>query len=537
VITGVVRGSIGRVLDGALAATPDAEAVVGRSARLTYRELDSAADRAAAALASLGIRPGDRLAVALPNDVDIVVAFHGAMRLGATWVGVNRNLAVPEQRYLLEDSGSDVVLADGPAAEGLRGAEARIVEVASGDAARGTGAFAASGDGLDRCSCERRFDPLVAPAVFAYTSGTTGRPKAVVHTQHNLLLPAAVLVEERGYGPALRKGDCLPLTIPNMLVLTTLLASLAGGTCVIMDRLDAPSIAAWIRDERVTTWNGVPALLWSLATDDAIRPDDLATLVEVWSGGDACPEHIRRAFREKFGVAPTGTYGLTEAPTIVSIDVARPGGHPGSSGRPLPHLDVTIRDDADEVLPPGEVGEVCVEASRHGSWGGQYTPMLGYHGHPEATRAQLRGGVLRTGDLGALDEDGHLTIHSRRTAVIIRGGANVYPAEVERVILEVDGVAGCAVFGVADPRLGQRVAAAVEMAEGSTATPETILEACASALARYKVPDRVVVVAGLPRNAMGKVRRSELGALVAEPGFPGSGLPEAPSDPTPTLAT
>jgi acyl-CoA synthetase (AMP-forming)/AMP-acid ligase II len=177
------------------------------------------------------------------------------------------------------------------------------------------------------------------------------------------------------------------------------------------------------------------------------------------------------------------------------------------------------------------VGEVCVEGSRHGSWGGQYTPMLGYHGHPDATRAQLRGGLLRTGDLGALDEDGHLTIHSRRTAVIIRGGANVYPAEVERVILEVDGVDGCAVFGVADARLGQRVAAAVELAPGSTASPETILAACASALARYKLPDRVVVVSNLPRNAMGKVRRSELGALLP------AVAPEGSSDPTPTLAT
>ena len=142
-----------------------------------------------------------------------------------------------------------------------------------------------------------------------------------------------------------------------MLVLTTLLTAQAGGTCVIMDRLDAPGIAAWIRDERITTWNGVPAMLSALATDESVTRDDLASLVEVWSGGDSCPDAIRRSFTEKFGLAPTSTYGLTEAPTVISIDdVDRPGECPGSSGRPLPHVEVTIRTDDDEIVPHGRCG-------------------------------------------------------------------------------------------------------------------------------------------------------------------------------------
>ena len=300
-----------------------------------------------------------------------------------------------------------------------------------------------------------------------------------------------------------------------MLVLTTLLTAQAGGTCVIMDRLDAPGIAAWIRDERITTWNGVPAMLSALATDESVTRDDLASLVEVWSGGDSCPDAIRRSFTEKFGLAPTSTYGLTEAPTVISIDdVDRPGACPGTSGRPLPHVEVTIRTDDDEIVPTGVVGEVCVASSGRGRWAGRYTPMLGYHGHLEATQEQLRGGVLRTGDLGSLDRHGHLTIRSRRSAVIVRGGANVYPAEVERVIREVPGVADCAVFGVADDRLGQRVAAAVEGLEDSADSRRAILAACDASLAKYKVPAHVVVVDRLPRNQMGKVYRSELPGLL-----------------------
>jgi acyl-CoA synthetase (AMP-forming)/AMP-acid ligase II len=512
----VVRGSIAHVLDGALATTPDAEALVGRSGRLTYRELDQAAARAACALLGLGVGPGVRIAASLPNDVDIVVAFHAAMRLGATWVGLNRDLAAPEKEFILDDSDTTVVLADARVAEQIRSdvgdaPRRRVVVVEPGDAAVGRGVFASPAGEVDLLPCERQIDPLTAPAVFAYTSGTTGRPKAVVHTQHNLLLPGAVLVAERGYGPGLRKGDCLPLTIPNLMVLTTLLTAQAGGTCIVMDRLDA----SWIRDERVTVWNGVPALLSTLVADESVTRDDLATLVEVWSGGDSCPEPIRRAFAAKFGLEPTATYGLTEAPTIVSIDDAgRPGVVSGSSGRPLPHVAVTIRDDADEVVPPGVVGEVCVAPSRCGTWGGQYTPMLGYHGHPDASSAQLRDGVLRTGDLGSIDEHGHLTIHSRRTTVVIRGGANVYPAEVERVILGVDGVIGCAVFGVDDPRLGQRVAAAVEVVGDAASVRRAILDACEAALAPYKVPEHVVVVDHLPRNPMGKVSRSDLPLLV-----------------------
>ena len=360
--------SVARVLDHALATDPGREALVTRSARLSYADLDRAAHRAAFALRSLGVAPGDRVGASLPNEADVVVAFHGAMRLGAVWVGVNRALAPPEKRHLLTDCGATLLLTD----DDVGDVGVRVVDLATWRAA------------VD-ATPDRLWDgpdpgPL-APAGIAYTSGTTGHPKGAVHSQHNLLVPGAVLVAERGYGPELRKGDCFPFTILNMAVLTTLLVSQAGGTSIVMDRIDAEGVAEWIRREQITTWNGPPALLHSLATMDTIAADDLASLDEVWTGGADCPEAIRSAFTTRFGLPVLATYGLSEAPTVVAIDRRDGADHrPGASGRPLPHLRVRIAGEDGATLPVGETGQICLSAADD-----RYRPMLGYWERPEAT--------------------------------------------------------------------------------------------------------------------------------------------------------
>jgi acyl-CoA synthetase (AMP-forming)/AMP-acid ligase II len=459
-------------------------------------------------LLSLGVRTGDRVAASLPNEADIVLAFHGAMRIGAVWVGVNRALAPPEKAYLLGDSGSSLLLCDHATAEQLDGIDIgglRRVVVTDGDSDEWHDAAAAAPDGPPGINV----DPA-APAAIAYTSGTTGHPKGAVHSQHNLLLPGAVAVVSRSYGPQLRKGDCLPLTILNLVVLTTLLVAQAEGTSIIMDRIDPEGVAEWIRKERVTTWNGPPALLHSLTTNEAIAPDDLASLDEVWTGGADCPEALREAFSRKFRRPILATYGLSEAPTLVSID-PRDGTHaPGASGPALPHLDVRILDDGGADVAPGETGEICVAAKQDGPWAGAYQLMLGYWEKPDATADALRGNVLHTGDLGFVDGDGNLVVRDRKSLVIIRGGANVYPAEVERVLHEAPGVAACAVIGVPDERLGERVMAAVQPAPGATVDEEALRTHCLARLARYKVPERFVSVDAFTRNAMGKIIRRPL---------------------------
>ena len=221
------------MFDAALAARPDHEALVTRGAAGPTRSWTTPARGPAHALAGLGVRAGDRVAAVLPNEVDVIVAFHGAMRLGAIWVGVNQALAPPEKAFLLDDSGSSLLLCDVATAQSLvphRGDSRNSPTVVLDDDWRH------ALDGADDRPDLVPVDPH-APAGLAYTSGTTGRPKGAIHSQYNLLVPGAVLVATRGYGPELRKGDCLPLTILNMMVLTTLLVAQAEGTAVIMDQI------------------------------------------------------------------------------------------------------------------------------------------------------------------------------------------------------------------------------------------------------------------------------------------------------------
>jgi acyl-CoA synthetase (AMP-forming)/AMP-acid ligase II len=363
---------------------------------------------------------------------------------------------------------------------------------------------------------EVEIDPFQAGGL-AYTSGTTGFPKGVVHSHHNLLVPGAAQAKMGSdYHERTRRGDCFPLTILNMQVLTTLLVAQAGATCVFMDRIDARGVAEWIKNERVTLFTAPPALIYSLAKDDSILREDLQTLDRVLFGGGACPEPIIEAFEGKFSVPVRGTYGLTEAPTAVTIELPGQRGPIGSSGVPLEHIELTIRDDEDRALPPGEQGEVCIGPVDEGGWSGVYLPMLGYWRKPEATRETLRGGLLHTGDIGYLDEDRNLFIVDRKNLMILRGGANVYPAEIERVLHEDQRVEACAVVGVKDERLGERVAAWVQVAEGATLDPAELQAHCRERLAKYKVPEKIELIDEMPRNAMNKIMRRELPEIVLD---------------------
>jgi len=512
--------TVADVLDRGLAEHPDREIVIGASRRCSYTELDALANRAAHALAELGVSRGDRVAVSLPTDVDIVAFFHGALRLGAIWLGINRNLAPPEKRFILEDAGVALFLGDPEMTaqvEGLRGAGGLPDLVRSIVCDRddpGCAWYAA----LERASEER---PEVAiaptdPAAIAYTSGTTGFPKGVVHSHHNLLVPGAGQKQAFGLGPDSRRALGFPLTILNVQILTSLLVAQHGGSCVLIDRVDARGIAEWIRRERITSFTGAPAQLYGLSHDPEIEVEWLASLERASFGGADCPRSILDDFAERFGVRAGGAYGLTEAPTAVAMDASGEERVEGATGRVLPPYEISIRDEQDRALPIGETGEVCIGPRSEGRWAGVWTPMLGYWKRPEETREALRGGCLHTGDLGHLDADDNLSIVDRKKLMIVRGGANVYPAEVERVLQQDGRVAACAVVGVADERLGERVAAWVEPAEGvdpCEALGDALRAHCAGHLARYKVPERIAFVAAMPRNAMNKIQRDRLPAL------------------------
>lgn len=438
------------------------------------------------------------------------------MRLAAIWVGIPSALAIPEKVQLLKHSGARLLLTDPMTANKLSevSAEAAVPPILTVDphgSENDWGWLISQGHRAPKISIDAH-----APAAIAYTSGTTGDPKGIVHSQRNLLLPGRVLTATRRYRCDLRKGDSLPLTILNLMTLTTLLTAQVGGCAVVMDRRDAIGVVEWIRRHRVTVWNGVPTQLRDLVMRSDIRRADLSSLSEVWCGGADLSESLRASFRAKFGLDPRATYGLTEAPAVVAIDPPGKASRAGCSGQVLPHLRVTVGAANSPTRLHDDPGELSISPTMSGEWRGCYSPMLGYWTGQGIEKTE---GPLRTGDLGHLEEGGWLRVVDRKKLIILRGGANIYPAEVEHVLRNAPGVADAVVFGLPDQRLGQKVAALIEPDVSSAAAQELSIEElrrhCTARLARYKIPDMWALMDVLPRNAMGKVIRAELATVFA----------------------
>jgi acyl-CoA synthetase (AMP-forming)/AMP-acid ligase II len=496
------------VLDRAVDRWPTNEAIVTDSATVTYQELAERVQRLAGGLARAGIRPGDRIAGCLPNGIDIVLAYYAAARVGAVWVGINRALAPVEKARLLVDTsprllvGTSQVLV--PLPQHTADLDVELVAVDAGD----QWARLASGRPVPL----QAVDPS-GPASIAFTSGTSGTPKGVMHSQHNLALAAEVLAASRGYDSSLRRGDYLPLTIPNLLVLSILTAAQVGGASVLHEGTSAASIASWIRRHRVTAFSGVPTTFLDLARTPSISSGDLGSLRDVFSGGTALPTETGDRFLQKFGLPVQNSYGLTEAPAVVTLDNPREPSPPGASGRPLPHLELSFSP----LSGHRDGGEIVVGAATEGPWANMWRPMLGYWNRPEAKLPVVEG-RLHTGDVGCLDEAGRVRVTDRLTSVIVRGGANVYPAEVERVLRRVPGVAEAVVVGMPHDRLGESVNAVVELETATATSVGELLDACRSELADYKVPATILIVDAIQRNALGKPEKRAAQARLASEG-------------------
>lgn len=500
------------LLDVVIAEEPDREILVGRHGRYAALGLEKASNRAANALWTLGVRPTDRVAASMPNDESIVVAFLAAMKVGAIWLGINRPLAAPEKAYMLRDSQTSVFLGDPDAVAQVDQHRAElgdlkeVVVVDPGGSADEWGSMLGSAASVRP---ELETDPY-APAAIAYTSGTTGFPKGAVHTQHNLMLPGKVAAHQGNRPPGGVLGVALPLTILNLMILGPLIAYQNRMRLVAMDRIDAVGMAEWIHAEQITTFSAVPAMVHDLLTHPEVTDEMLSSLDAIGVGGADMPDAFRRLYQERFHRRVGTGYGLTEAPTAVTSEDLEAPELPNSCGRPLPQVSIQILGPSDEELGPGKVGEVCIGPASEGPFADTYRPMLGYWNRPEESRAALRGGLLHTGDMGMLDEDDNLYIKDRKNDLIIRGGSNVYPAEVERVLHEDPRVAACAVVGRPDDRLGERVVALVQPVDGESPDPEELREVCRTQLARYKVPDMIIFVEGFERTPMGKIRKTAL---------------------------
>jgi O-succinylbenzoic acid--CoA ligase len=456
---------------------------------LDFAGLRAHARRRAAGLARAGVGPGARVATLLPTGVELVALLHALDALGATLLPLHLRLTHEEHAFQLADAEPRLLVHGGePWAERAHAlgetTDVPVAAVASLDGA----ALAPSGDVHE----ER-------PLALVYTSGTTGRPKGARLSRRAFRASAAAAAALLGARPDDVALACLPLYHVGGLSLLTR-AVLAGSAVRLHEHFDPERVGRALDEEGITTVSLVPTMLERVLDARGDRPPP-RSLRLVLLGGGAAPEGLlARAAAARFPVAPT--YGLTEAASQVAT---RPPGRRGGL-IPLPGLDVRVRDDDGAPLPAGHAGEIVLRGP---------TLFSGYHRRPEATDAALRHGWLRTGDVGVLDTSGGLRVLDRRADLIVSGGENVYPAEVERVLLEHPDVADAGVAGVACGEFGERPAAWVVLRPGAGALAGDdgdLVRFCRERLAPYKVPRAVHAVPALPRNALGKLQRARLAA-------------------------
>ena len=465
---------------------------------LTYAQLQDSARRAASLLASLGVAPGDRVAVMLPNVAAFPIAFYGALAAGATVVPMNPMLKNREVAYYLGDSGAKVLFAWHEAA----------VEAAKGAAGTGTQILEVDQPGMGALLAA--LPPAPAPAeqaggddaVILYTSGTTGRPKGAELTHANLTrnaeLTATTLLTA---GPGDVTMGCLPLFHVFGLTCGLNATIFAGGSLTLLPRFDAGKALEIIGRDKVTIFEGVPTMYAAMLHHRDHASADTSSLRTCISGGAAMPLEIMRGFEQTFGCMILEGYGLSETSPVASFNHPDRERKPGSIGTPFEGVEMRVVDgDGREVLA-GEVGEIAIRG---------HNIMKGYWGKPDATAEAIPDGWFRTGDLARVDDDGYFFIVGRQKDLIIRGGYNVYPREIEEALHEHQAVAEVAVIGIPHVELGEEVGAAVQLKPGTTATPAELRAFARERVAAYKYPRHVWLVRELPKGPTGKILHREV---------------------------
>lgn len=446
---------------------PEAPAILFEGAAYSYSEVDRRAAGAAVALCRMGVVRGDRVALCLPNSPDFVFWYLGALRIGAIAVSVNPALTEDEIRFIVQDSGARVVLRETAMPEP---AEAPIEDTAAD-----------------------------APAVIVYTSGTTGTPKGATLSHGNVTFVA----ESKRRYLGIRPDDRMLLFLPLFHCFgqnAVLNAAFAGGAAVVLQRsFDAGAALRAIEESRVTMLCGVPTHF--IVLHDRAAPEQMRPVRYCMSAAAPLPLEIERRWRERFGVPIHQGYGLTESSPFASYN-HETGYREGSIGTPIEGVEMAVADVASgRLLPAGEKGEILVRGPN---------VMLGYWRRERETREAITNGWLRTGDIGRMDPDGYFYLEDRLKDMVIVGGFNVYPKEVEDALYLHPAVAEAAVYGVPDSVMGERVRAAVVIRGGSQAAADDLLACCRAHLAEYKLPVEFDFVAEIPKSRTGKVLKRVL---------------------------
>ena len=486
----------------------DRTAVVLGDLRLTYAQLWAHTKQYAAVLREKGIGPGDKVAMLLPNTPHFPLSYFGTLALGAVAVPVHALLKAEEIQYVLEDSGAKVLICAAPLlGEGAKGAELAGIPVLAvmdgGDATL---------ERIDAAALQTPPITALVPrepedtAVILYTSGTTGTPKGAEITHLNVMMN---VLSSATYSFDISADDvvlgCLPLfhTFGQTCCMNT--AFFVGASIVLLPRFDGAQALELLVKEKCTIFMGVPTMyigLLGAAKGSDLRP----SLKSALSGGAALPVPVLEQFAEVFGTQVLEGYGLTETSPVATFNQVGFPPKPGTVGKQIWGVEVEVAraevDERIELLPPGELGEIVIRG---------HNVFKGYLNKPEATAAAIVDGWFRSGDLGTKDADGYVSIVDRKKDMVLRGGYNVYPREVEEVLLRHPAVGQIAVFALPDPEYGEEVCAAVVLdATGGELTEAELSSWAKERLAAYKYPRRVFFTDGFPLGPSGKVLKREL---------------------------
>jgi len=467
---------------------------------VSYGRLDEDSDRAAAALRRLGVAPGRAVALMVPNGVDFVVAYFAALKAGGTVVPLNVLLRATELEHCLRDSGVHVLIAG-------RAEAAEVAPIANalgiahvfltGDGTPGTArAFGELIDGAEPAEPAADTEPGEV-AVLLYTSGTTGRAKGARLTHSGMTWIATILATRLlDLGPNDVVYASLPLS--HIFGLNAVLGAtlLAGGCVVIEQRFDPDEALTLMARRGVSVFPGVPTMAMGLLGAYERNPVELPALRVALLGGQSVPVEVRKSFEMIFDCHTIEAYGTSEAASAIAATPKDAPGKEASVGQPLWGVDIVIVDDNGNRCPAGQAGEILVRS---------VGMMAGYHNLPGETAEALRAGWFHTGDIGYLDADGDLFVVDRKKDMIIRGGYNVYPREVEEVLYTHPDVLGAAVIGVPHEVHGEEIAAAVQLRPGAPTTTGDIRAYARDRLAAYKYPRIVAFLDDLPTSSTGKL--------------------------------
>ncbi|GAA3958745.1 long-chain fatty acid--CoA ligase [Allohahella marinimesophila] len=513
--------SLSVLIDEAARSFPDKTAIVCGDTRLTFRELQSRCHQLANGLIAAGLRPGDRVALSCPNVPWFPLAYFAIIKAGCTVVPLNILLNADEVAYHLEDSaakayiafeGSEDVPIGRTAVDAFRKAQdcKHLWLIESGQTlvsdAIGSDGIASHTSLMEASNELPHVDSEATDTVvILYTSGTTGKPKGAELTHANILLNAIMFGRLSEAVADDRQLITLPLFHTFGQTVQMCGSLLNGNTMVLVPRFDPKAVVDLMIAEKITVFCGVPTMYWALLNGVDITPEQVEKirghLRLCGSGGSSLPLEVLKGFEEKFDVPILEGYGLSETSPVACFNLLSHPRKPGSVGLPIWGVEVKILNDANEAMPVNEHGEICIRG---------HNVMKGYLNKPDATAKALKNGWFHTGDVGYIDEEGYIFIVDRLKDMIIRGGYNVYPREIEEVLLTHPAISLAAVIGVPDTQYGEEVKACVILKDGQTASTEELVAWSKAHMAGHKYPRQFDIRDTLPMTATGKILKRKL---------------------------